>query len=218
MAILSPDLALTCGASDVMLCLLVLILVVAGVRSEGNSSTENTVHDFQKLFKHKRSIQLEAINGLLNLAKYETKYQMVNRMFEKIFELHDQSWSMIQNSDYIPGGEDPLAEPPLPSDMRLRESLSTLLENCALVGEVVLRLPDISDRLLRKKTDWMHNVKHCISFSPSTRLIDDVTEEMLRLAAQELNLVSRTPDFTNPYRQQSQGPANKRTNSRKMEL
>lgn len=118
-------------------------------------TTNSSVQEFLKLFKYKRSIQLEAISGLLNLAKYETKYQMVSRMFEKIFELHDKSWSLIENSDYIPGGEDPLAEPPLPSDVRLLESLSTLLENCALVGDVVLRLPDIANRLLRKNTQWL---------------------------------------------------------------
>lgn len=98
-----------------------------------------TADEFQKLFKYKRQIQLEAIKGLLNLAKYEAKYDMVSRMFDKIFELHDKSWSLIQNSDFIPGGEDPLAEPPLPRDARVLESLSTLLENCALVGDVILR-------------------------------------------------------------------------------
>jgi hypothetical protein len=177
-----------------------------------------TIDEFQKLFKYKRLIQLEAINGLLNLAKYEAKYEMVSRMFDKIFELHDKSWSKIQNSDYIPGGEDSLQTPPLPQDAHVMESLSTLMENCALVGDVVLRLPDISHRLLNKNPEWMRLTRHCFTFCPSTRLMDPVTEEMFNLASQELHLIPRNANFTNPYREKEEKTVKQRKNSRKMEL
>ena len=187
---------------------------------QSNLPTNSPVDEFQKLFKYKRQIQLEAISGLLNLAKYEAKYDMVSRMFDKIFELHVKSWSLIQNSDFIPGGEDPLAMPPLPQDGRVLESLSTVLENCALVGDVILRLPSIAHRLLLKNSEWMTSVKHCITFCQSTRLLDPITQEMFNLAAQELNLVPRSANFTNPYREKEtpDQPKKQRINRRKMEL
>lgn len=138
----------------------------------------------------------------------------------QIFELHSRSWSLIENSDFIPGGDDAEAEPPLPRDSRTLESLSTLIENCALIGDVILRLPDIAHRLLKKKPEWMTSVKHCITFCKITRLLDPVTREMFDLAAQELNLVPRNANFTNPYREEHKGEQAKkqRKNDRKLEL
>ena len=177
-----------------------------------------TVQEFRKLFIHKRGIQLEAVKSLLNLPKYEAKYAMVERMFGKIFELHNNAMKSVQDSDFIPGGEDLDADPPLPDDTRIMELLSSLMENCALVGDVVLRLPDISQRILKRNKEWMTCIEQCLTFCKMTRLLDPVTEEMFELAAQELNLVPRSDNFTNPYREEKHSTKPKRLNNRKMEL
>ena len=204
---------------------LTLVLPCLSVSSEGSASPADppvgnlSLAEFQSQFKHRRMIQLEAIKGLLNLSKYEAKYEMVSRMLDKIYELHLQSWPLIENSGYIPGGEDVASSPPLPNSPSLLSALSTLMENCALVGDVVLRLPDIATRLLRKKPEWMAFVKRdCLTFVPNTRLLDPVTEEMLTLAAQELQVVPRSPDFINPYREPVDDRSKQRKNDRRMEL
>ena len=53
--------------------------------------------EFLTLFKAKRSLQLQAVKGLISIPKYEKRFEMVTKIFSKIFQLQEQSKSIIEN-------------------------------------------------------------------------------------------------------------------------
>lgn len=56
-----------------------------------------SVKEFQKLFKLKRNLQVQAVQGLIQIQKYEKKFEMVTKIFSKIFQLQQESKSIIEN-------------------------------------------------------------------------------------------------------------------------
>lgn len=72
------------------------------------------------------------------------------------------------------------------------------MENIALFGDIVLNLPDITHRILKKQTDWNPAIHWAFDFLNRTRfLVDEATLGMVDLALQELNIVERKPDYFN---------------------
>lgn len=80
-------------------------------------------------------------------------------------------------------------------------AISSILENTALFSDIVLNIPDISHRVLRKQTEWNPTIRWCYEFLNKTRdWIDDATLKAIHLASQELNLIPRNPNYVNPNR------------------
>lgn len=147
--------------------------------------------DIEMYFQARRKQQLEAIHTLMGFKRYEQKYEMLRRIFEKIFEVILDSRGKVENSNYVLG--DDLLQ------STVVEPILRVLDNCAFFGRLVLKLPDISDRLLKLNNQWVDSYRWCFTFSVSTDLIDEKSVEMYNLAAQQLNLAPRSADFVNPY-------------------
>lgn len=147
--------------------------------------------DIQKYFAVKRKQHLEAVQTLLKFQRYEQKYEMLSRIFGKIFEVLEASKTKVENSEYILGGDLPTGS--------VTENILMVLDNCAFFGNLILKLPDISDRILKQNNQWIDLYKWCFTFSISTNLIDDMSLKMFNIAAQQLNLLPKDKDFVNPY-------------------
>lgn len=80
-------------------------------------------------------------------------------------------------------------------------ALSSILENTALFGDIILHLPDITHRILRTQRSWNSTIHWSLNFANRTRhLLDKSTITMIRLVEQELNITERDPSYFNPYR------------------
>ena len=55
------------------------------------------VKEFQELLKTKRALLVQAIKGLINIPRYEKRFEMVTKIFSKIFQLQQESKSIIEN-------------------------------------------------------------------------------------------------------------------------
>lgn len=189
----------------VMVVIMGVILVPLHVHCDGNGGTGKSrklplteKKEFVELFKVKRAAQLQAVKSILGMDKYETRHKMVIAVFNKLFEVQQNARAVVENSAYIPGGDESSSS--LPNDQPTLEALSSIIENCALLGDIVLRLPEISGNVLKGNQQWMINTQWCISFTNATGLIDEVTDKMFNLVAQELDLIPREEAFHNPYR------------------
>lgn len=80
-----------------------------------------------KLFKRRRVEHLEAVKSLQRITCYEKKYQMVILMAEKVFTVIQNSRARIEASGFVPG----ITE--FPQDEQTKETLSSILENTALL-------------------------------------------------------------------------------------
>lgn len=148
-----------------------------------------------KLFKKRRSEQLQAVKRFKTIGKYEKQYSMILLVSEKIVNTIQASRAILESSGYIPGVS------PFPDDPRVRDALSNILENSALMSEIVLRFPDISERVLRENNNWNVMLQWSIAFGHQVEyLLDQGTVVLYELVGQELNHTERDPNYVNPYR------------------
>ncbi|GFT39483.1 coiled-coil domain-containing protein 134 [Nephila pilipes] len=137
--------------------------------------------------------QKDAIKSVLRFENYEKQYKITGKALEKIFEVVAAGKVIVENSDYIPGSNLPLNE-------TVAAALSQIVDNTAMFGDFQLKLPDITDRIMKNHPDWMVLMKWAIGFSNSTGIFDPKTTEMIDLLCQEMNLIERKDNFINPYR------------------
>lgn len=80
-------------------------------------------------------------------------------------------------------------------------ALSSVLENTALFGDIILHLPDITHRILKMQQGWNPTIHWSLNFTNKMRhLLNKSTITMIRLVEQELNITGRDPNYFNPYR------------------
>lgn len=80
-------------------------------------------------------------------------------------------------------------------------ALSSVLENTALFGDIILHLPDITHRILKTQQEWSPTIHWSLNFTNQMRhLLNKSTITMIRLVEQELYITERDPSYFNPYR------------------
>jgi len=145
------------------------------------------------VFKQKRAEQTFAAESILKLADYTKQYKMVEIVLGKLFKVLQDGRVKITESGYIPGEA-------FPTDQAHLEALANILENTALFGDILLRLPDITYKVYSKSKEWELLARWSVSFCNETQVYDETDSKLLNLMAQELRLVPRDPNYINPYR------------------
>ncbi|KAK3728852.1 hypothetical protein QZH41_020229 [Actinostola sp. cb2023] len=145
-------------------------------------------------FKIKRSHQVAAVKSIQHqIQNYEKQYEMVERVTDKIFSVMDESRTILTEAGYSPGDQ-------FPFDKKLQEALAHVLENTALFGDILLRLPDITNQIYRKSKVNQLLIKWCISICNASEVYDKTGHKLLSLVAQELKLVPKDSNYVNPYK------------------
>lgn len=126
------------------------------------------------------------------------------RMFEKMFEVIHKSREFLEkNTEYKVGD-------PLPmNNTEIVVNILQIIDNCALFANLVLKLPDVSQRLIQKQINWNETYSWCFDFTNRSNLIDEISTKLYKLAAQQLNIIPRESDFINPYEKSSKKVAKK---------
>lgn len=60
-------------------------------------------------------------------------------------------------------------------------ALSTILENTAFLGDIVLRLPDIAHELLDNNDDWKQLIQWAIDFTNDTRIFVGKDQQLISM-------------------------------------
>ncbi|KAK2563506.1 Coiled-coil domain-containing protein 134 [Acropora cervicornis] len=142
--------------------------------SSGSSHKVNTSQDVTKMiystvFKQKRSAQVNAAESILNLKDYSKQYKMVELVLDKLFK-----------SDLLHIVEQILKD----ARVKVTESaLANILENTALFGDILLRLPDITHKVYSKSKEWDLLARWSISFCNETQVYDEMDSRLLDLVS-----------------------------------
>lgn len=167
----------------------------SGQSAGGSDPLEtNAVKMYRRLFKQKRAAHLEAVGKMLQVGVYEKQFKMVKLILTKLFAVMSDARVKLMEAGYTPGN-------PFPVEEHVREVLSIVLENTVFLGEIALRLPDVVHALLRNSSEWQMAVHWSIHFSNDTKILVGSELELLNLMAQELEVVEKSPEFINPYRE-----------------
>nr|XP_015215147.1 PREDICTED: coiled-coil domain-containing protein 134 [Lepisosteus oculatus] len=90
---------------------------------------------------------------------------------------------------------------PFPLDDKLKEAYSHVVENTAFFGDVALRFPRIVHHYFDRNANWNLLLRWGLSFCNQTGVFTGgAHQHVLTLMAQELGIIEKSPDFTNPYR------------------
>ncbi|KYN02698.1 hypothetical protein ALC62_06498 [Cyphomyrmex costatus] len=126
---------------------------------------------------------------------YERLYKMIAMLAEKVMEVIESSKSVLEKAGFLQHNSS------FPEDTNVKDALSSILENIALFGDIILHLPDITHRILRTQPGWNSTLHWSLNFANQTRyLLNKSTITMFRLVEQELNITERDPAYLNPYR------------------
>lgn len=189
-------------------CLFVVIYASVSVLANEESisnTTERSAKDkssdkedaqisiYRAIFKQKRAEQTLAAESILKLNDYSKQYKMVEIVLEKLFTVLEDAKVKVTASSYIPGQA-------FPTEKSELEALANVLENTALFGDILLRLPDITYKVYTKSREWELLARWSLSFCNETQIYDETDSKLLHLMAQELRLVPRDPNYINPYR------------------
>jgi len=173
------------------------------INSGTPSQTDSTLHQpeldqqpvllYRRLFRQKRQEQKEAVKKIVSLGSYEKQYKMIKMLFSKLFPVMTRSRARLSEFNFAPGD-------PFPTADEVKDALSTILENTVFVGDILLRLPDITHDLLKVNQDWSISLHWGIGFCNDTAILTGPDTLLLHTMAQELNLIERDLDYVNPYK------------------
>ncbi|XP_063983012.1 coiled-coil domain-containing protein 134-like [Diachasmimorpha longicaudata] len=167
---------------------------------------------FKKLFITKRRQHHSAIKNLKKLDSYERKYEMISIIMKNVIEIIETQRSTLEAIKE--GLKENRTLSYVPHEMR--DALTSVLENTAFLGDIVLQVPDIMHRILKKNLNWEIQMHWSLNFVNETRfLIDEATGGMLDLAFQELNITQRSPNYSNPYASAKKGDSDGKNLERK---
>ncbi|XP_014477217.1 PREDICTED: coiled-coil domain-containing protein 134-like [Dinoponera quadriceps] len=191
----------------VVVVILTLLTISAHTQRETDQPMENEPREsaeskskldeelFKKLFAQRRKDHIQAVQTLLKMDNYERLYKMIAMLAEKVVEVIESSKSVIEEAAFVPNNSS------FPEDTNIKEALSSILENTALFGDIILHLPDISHRILSTHQSLNSTLHWSLNFADRMRhLLDESTITMIRLVVQELNIAERDPNYFNPYR------------------
>ena len=68
-------------------------------------------------------------------------------------------------------------------------ALSSLLENTAFLGDLLLYLPDVSQPLLKKNNEWNQLFLWSLTFSRETSYLDKTTKTLLYLVRSNVKCI-----------------------------
>jgi len=158
----------------------------------GGQSGPDELALFQALFRYKHANILEAVKTVVTL-DYAKQHQMLTMVIDKMSTVLPPSRVMLESSGYVPGAA-------FPSKPEVKEALSNIVENTVLYGELLLRLPELMQSVMKGKNDLQLLMNWSIMFTSETKLLDVLASKLIHLTTQELNLTEREPDYVNPYR------------------
>lgn len=166
-------------------------------KKEG-SGLNNNVFIYQKLFTHQRGLQKEAINSLLQMPAVN-QYKFVKSTMDEIFKVLEGARTNLTKWGQLPDDS-------FPGNETVRNSVSKILENTALFGDLMLKLPDISHELYDRQNERKIMIEWCIYFCRQSGMFDKIHLKLLDTLSQELELVDPDPKYFNPYRKITKEP------------
>jgi len=191
-------------ASALRLCVWSFLLLVSlcqentviegGKGDAASTEPERAEALFRRLFKLERAEQLAAVKALLKISKPEKKAKLVEAILEKVVSVIRKSQSVLDAAGYIAG------ETSFPQNEKTRDALSNVLENTAFLGDIVLRMPDLTHGIMKNHSDWNNIFRWSLTFTNKTQLVDNKTSVLIKLVSQEMNFTQRHVNFTNPFR------------------
>ncbi|KAK3599222.1 hypothetical protein CHS0354_012830 [Potamilus streckersoni] len=151
------------------------------------------VEMYKRLFKKHRHMQLEAVKHIQKFGDYAKMYKLVDKMLKALFQVLSSAKVNVTEMGYLPGD-------PFPENETIREAVALVLENTAMFGDMVLRLPDVVHAIYKKNNEWRQTISWAVWFCSESNIFDGAHKKLLHLMSQEIDLIPKEEGYVNPYK------------------
>ncbi|KAL7069787.1 hypothetical protein ACQ4LE_011041 [Meloidogyne hapla] len=166
--------------------------------TSSNKKEELNVDSFQKeyplLLKIKKREQDAALKTILTKNKDE-KQLMLRQLFTRIYETIKESKQLLLK--YNENIDDFKL---FSSTEESREHFARIIENTIFLAGLTLYFPKFALYYVNKDVDFHQIYQWSNNFCSNLTFLDNETKELLNLAAQEIELIPKSEDFVNPYK------------------
>ncbi|XP_033743724.1 coiled-coil domain-containing protein 134-like [Pecten maximus] len=187
-----------------------VIIGGASANDRGDSNTEDLglqshedgegkishIDVYRSLFEKHRVMQLDAVKSIQTFGDYAQRHQLVKIMVQQLFKVLGEGKVNLTEWGYMPGD-------PFPLNTTIRDSMSKVLENVAMFGDLVLRLPDITHEIFDKNKEWHLILGWGVWFCNESKIFQGNSAKLLSLMAQEVNLVPKEENYVNPFKNEN---------------
>ncbi|KAJ8298158.1 hypothetical protein KUTeg_024689, partial [Tegillarca granosa] len=153
--------------------------------------------DNRKLFEENRKIQIEAVKSLQQFGDNTQRYKLVDMMLKQLMSVLAEARTNLTGWGYVPGD-------PFPENETIKETVSKVLENTAMFGDMVLRLPDIIHDIYDRNKEWQILMAWGVWFCNESSVFQGPAYTLLNLMAQEINLIPMEKTYFNPFKLENQ--------------
>lgn len=130
--------------------------------------------------------------------KYDRKFKLLEIGINQILTILRDNRQQVVKEDYSTSRGFPITA-------TLIDALTLIVENTCLIGDMILHMPDMSEKILSRDKEWKEILNWAVQFTLSVQdVIDAKTVKMLSLVDQEINIEKRTNNYINPYREAEQ--------------
>ncbi|XP_005097575.1 coiled-coil domain-containing protein 134 [Aplysia californica] len=165
--------------------------------ASGSQVNLSPFEKYKRLFNEHRSRQLEAVKSILNFGDEKQRYELINVMLKQLFKTIEQAKVNLTMSGFLPGD-------PFPENDTVRDYVSKVLENTAMFGDMVLRLPDLVHDLYDRQREWQLLLAWSYGFCTQSGAFEGPNEQLLHLMAQEVGIIAMDPNYVNPFKAANQ--------------
>ncbi|KAJ6636115.1 Coiled-coil domain-containing protein [Pseudolycoriella hygida] len=155
---------------------------------------------YSNIFVRRRVEHRTLLDHFQRTEKYDRKFKLLEIGIQQILQILRENREKLLQEGYTTSAG-------FPKTSNLIDGVTLVLENTCLIGDLVLHLPDMSEQILTKDTQWKETLNWAIQFTLSVPdVIDAKTSKMLSLFDQEINIEKRTDHYINPYRETKKQP------------
>ncbi|XP_076446023.1 coiled-coil domain-containing protein 134-like [Babylonia areolata] len=147
---------------------------------------------YKKLFSEHRATQLNAVKAMQKFGNPEAQFKLVDLMLKQLFKNLEDARQNLTMWGFLPGDE-------FPKNETIRESMSKVLENTALFGDMLLRLPKAVHEFYDRSREWQILMGWAFTFSNQSGVFEGPHDMLLSLMGQEAGLIPKSPNYINPF-------------------
>lgn len=151
---------------------------------------------YRRMFEKHRVMQLDAVKSIQTFGDHAQRHQLVKIMIQQLFRVLSEGKVNLTQWGFMPGD-------PFPMNTTVRDAMSKVLENVAMFGDLMLRLPDITHEIFDKNKEWQLILGWGVWFCNESKIFQGTSAKLLTLMAQEVNLIPKDEHYVNPFKQEN---------------
>lgn len=150
------------------------------------------------MFVRRREEHKTLLDHFQRTEKYDRKFKLLEIGINQILTILRENRQKLTEANYKTADG-------FPTTTTLIDALTLIVENTCLIGDLILHMPDMSEKILSKDKEWKEILNWAVQFIAGVDgVLDAKTVKMLSLVDQEINIEKRTNDYVNPYRETEQ--------------